>query len=104
MADITPEEWFEVKSLVKRLDGSIFGNGKPALEVRLREYIDQRDAHKEANAQQDLIDLRTDVDRKHEENGKKLDRLDGRHDQIQKLVYIGMGIMIALESVGLFKK
>lgn len=97
MADINFEEWVRVKECVERLDHTVMGNGKPPLETRLREYVDARDAHKERNARQDNLDLSHKQDLRHEQNSKKFDKLF-------QLVYIGMGIMIALESVGLFKK
>lgn len=97
MAEIRDEDWFRVNDTVKRLEHAILGNGKPPLEERLRSYIDIRDSHKERNLKQDMVDLRHDQDSRHAENGKKFDKLF-------QLVYIGMGIMIALESVGLFKK
>ena len=102
--DIAPEEWFKVKDTVERLASNVFGNGKPALEVRILKYVDERDAHKEANARQDLLDLRHDMDTRHTENRSFFEKLSDKHDATQKLVYIGMGIMVALEAVGLFKK
>lgn len=102
--DISPEEWFEVKGITKNLKDHVLGNGKPALEVRLREYVDQRDNHKERQTQQEIMDLKAEVDAKHRENTTKLDKLADKHDVTQRLVYIGTGIMVALEALGLFKK
>jgi hypothetical protein len=104
VAEINDAEWYYVNEMVKRLDHHILGNGKPPLEERLKSYIDIRDAHKERNTQQDLADLREESDKKHDQNTKTLDKMSDKQDKIQQLVYIGMGIMIALESVGLFKK
>lgn len=97
MADINIEEWVRMKDCVERLEHNVLGNGKPPLETRLREYVDSRDNHKERNARQETADLAHRQDVRHEQNVKKFDKLF-------QLVYIGMGIMIALESVGLFKK
>jgi hypothetical protein len=102
--DVPQEEWFEVKGLAKQLKDHVLGNGKPSLELRIREYVDQQDVHKQNNAKQDLLDLRTDVDKKHMENNAKLDKLADKHDVTQRLVWIGMGIMVTLEAVGLFKR
>lgn len=102
--DVPPDEWFKMKSIVEGLDKIVNGNGKPPLWDRMKEYVDQRDTHKERNMQQEMIDLRHEIDGKHTENRETLKELMTEHKSIQRLVYIGMGIMIALESVGLFKK
>jgi len=108
--EIPQEEWFKVKDTTKRLELHVFGNGKPPLEARMREYVDERDSHKERNAQQDIVDLRTDIDKRHVENTTTFKEFKlyfesyvNRQADVNRLVYIGMGIMIALEAVGLFK-
>jgi len=106
--EIPAEEWGKFKELVVRIDKNVNGNGKPPLEERLRDYIDERDDHKERNHRQDMTDIRSEIDEKHKENQKSISALDAKFDKFTEkvvpLVYIGMGIMIALESVGLFKK
>lgn len=101
--DVDPVEWNRVTDLVKRIDHHIFGNGKPALEDRLRLYIDERDKHKERNAQQELTDFKGEMNSKHTQNVDHMNRLETKMDTVTRLVYIGLGIVIALESVGLFK-
>src|ERR1700761_7926239 len=106
--EISESDWIRVKDCVERLDKNVNGNGKEPLEMRLTKYIDERDEHKARNASQELHDFeeaqklrekenRSVQDERHKENGVKFDRLF-------QLVYIGMGIMIALEAIGVFKK
>lgn len=111
MAEIRDEDWFRVNDTVKRLEHAILGNGKPPLEERLRAYIDMRDTHKERNAKQDLVDMRHEIDEKHKENTKTLDKIElnqgkisDKQDKIATYVYIGLGIVGTLEALGLFKR
>jgi len=68
VADIKDEDWFRVKNSVEDLVKEIKGNGRPGLETRLRSYVDERDAHKEANSEQSILDLQHLMDSKHSEN------------------------------------
>lgn len=102
-ADIPQDEWYRVRTLVEGLDKTVNGNGKPPLWERMKEYVDIRDAHKERNTQQEIMDLRCEINEKHKENSEKADKQADKMDALMKLVYIGLGIVITLESVGLFK-
>lgn len=97
---ISDEEWFKFKALTERLDHHVFGNGKPPLEARVI-----------ASAHQDVMDLRTDMEKRHTENKTTFEKFVetfikycDKQEGVNRLVYIGMGIMIALEAVGLFKR
>lgn len=55
---------------MERIEHCLFGNGQPGLEDKLKKYVDERDNHKERNLQQEILDLRTDTNERHEENKK----------------------------------
>ena len=71
-----------MRATVKRLEHTIEGNGKPSLFERMKTYVDG----------------------KHLENKASIDKLSDKQDSLMRLVYIGFGIVIALESVGIFKR
>jgi len=108
VVEISTEEWVLIKNLTERLEHHVFGNGKPALEARLRDYIDERDRHKENNSMQALMDFKgetedrferqeTKQDERHEQNQEKFDK-------IFQLLYVGLGIVITLQAFGLLHK
>lgn len=73
--------------------------GPPPLEDRLRDYVDARDRHKARNAQEDdaailnsIRDEKQYRDHQHSDN-------QGQFRQLFKLVYIGVGILIALHAL-----
>lgn len=103
-AEISQDEWYRVKALVDGMDKVVNGNGKPPLWERVKEYVDQRDAHKERNMQQEMLDLRNEIKDRHDENKETSKEQSKKIDTLMRLVYIGLGIVITLESVGLFKK
>lgn len=102
--EIPQEDWYRVKACVEGLDKTINGNGKPPLWERVKDYVDQRDTHKERNMQQEMIDLREEINDKHKENKETSQEQSKKIDKLMQLVYIGFGIVLTLESVGLFKK
>ena len=108
IVEISTEEWAVAKDLLTRLNHHVFGNGKPALETRLHEYIDRRDTHKENNAAQMVADLRDETNDRFDKQEKKQDE---RHEQNQEkfdklfqLGYVGLGIVITLQAFGLLHK
>lgn len=88
---------------LERIEHCLFGNGQPGLEVKLRQYIDERDAHKEANLRQDIGDLRTIGDHRHNENSGKLDEVVGWKREIQGSVgmakWMGGAIMAMVMAI-----
>lgn len=101
--DITVEEWTQVKELLKGLDRTVNGNGRPGLKEDIILYVDRRDRHKEANARQDLMELRDYVDEKHIENRETTKEFRTEIKYLQRLAWIGFGIVITIEALGLFK-
>jgi len=108
-----PEREAEISEAVKRLDKYVFGNGQPGIEKRLTTYIDQRDAHKERNAKQEIADLERNAkqdiadlkaehkvyekkqDDRHEENSAILNKIKGA----VILGAWGIGTLIAISGV-----
>ena len=68
-------------SRLHRLEREIFGNGRPGLESRMREHIQER---------QDAMAAQQDV--RHTQNTRKIDRLSW-------IVAIGVGIVVTLNAV-----
>lgn len=97
--EFDPEKWVRLEQTVERIAHLIDGNGQPALEKRLMKYADDCDEHKKRGMEDALGNMTQTQNARHEENGRKFDRLF-------MLVYIGMGIILALQFVGLliFKK
>lgn len=85
---------------VAALEKILLSNGKPSLEDRLRDYIDARDKHKERNCEesiQGLADcLKDETKERKEQHGSN----DLRFRNIERILYIGFGIMTALQAVG----
>lgn len=64
-----------------KLEHEIFGNGRPGLETRIRNYVQERE---------DALEDRQDI--RHTQNTRKIDRLSW-------IVGIGVGIVITLNAV-----
>ncbi len=79
-----------------------FGNGQPGLEARLVKYIDERDAHKERNSKQEILDLRKDhednkrvQDERHLANTKTLGKIEGA----ASMLTWGIPVLLTLISI-----
>lgn len=101
--EITVAEWALMKERLERLDKTVNGNGKPGLKEEIIQYVDRRDRHKEANARQDLDDLRGEFDKKHVENRETTKEFRTEIKYLQRLAWVGFGIVITIEALGLFK-
>ena len=80
--------------------------GPPTLEDKMRQYAYELATHKANNAKQDALDVRHELERaelrrdqQHEDNQRQAEENREESKRHAKLIYIGIGIVLCLNSV-----
>jgi len=91
------ERMTRVESALENIERIV--HGPPPLEDRLRDYAERVAGHKANNAKQDALDVRHELELA--EARRDVQHADNQHQsrQLFRLVYIGVGILMALNAV-----
>jgi hypothetical protein len=92
--------WSDVnqnKAELARLNNTVFGNGRPALERLANDYTDRQIKHLKGNTQQDCLELRAEMKEGEKKASLEIDKVTKKMDRNMWLLVASLaGIVVDL--------